>query len=371
LWQDNSVTGGFPFVVQPLVTAETDVPVAFHNTVVPVTLPAFYTTQGQPLVPSGDIFKVLANTPIDWQRFQNDLNSLTPGHEVQLIATGAIARNFRNGYIGTYTAGMDHDFGKVKLNVSYVGTAGIHLASIFSPNGYAGADPAFARYTQFDAAGHATGGFGAEGIMTTGAHSSYNALQTSLTKNSARLGLSFQASYTFSKSIDDTSYAPGAGPATAGVISQTLPQNPLDSAADKGPSTFDVTHAFSLNLIQSLPFERVSFFQPLGEKLTKGWLLLNITTISSGLPFSVYSGIQQTGAGAGGTDRPDLVTQPDFSTSRTIREDYFGRGVDNTSFFDIPINVPGGTGPNDGRFGTLGRDTFRGPGFRDYDVALI
>jgi hypothetical protein len=145
----------------------------------------------------------------------------------------------------------------------------------------------------------------------------------------------------------------------------------LDSAADKGPSTFDVTHAFSLNLIQSLPFERVSFFQPLGEKLTKGWLLLNITTISSGLPFSVYSGIQQTGAGAGGTDRPDLVTQPDFSTSRTIREDYFGRGVDNTSFFDIPINVPGGTGPNDGRFGTLGRDTFRGPGFRDYDVALI
>src|SRR5262249_17368382 len=43
----------------------------------------------------------------------------------------------------------------------------------------------------------------------------------------------------------------------------------------------------------------------------------------------------------------------------------------NSSFFLIPTNVPGGTGPNQGRFGSLGRDTFRGPRFQDYDVALI
>jgi hypothetical protein len=85
----------------------------------------------------------------------------------------------------------------------------------------------------------------------------------------------------------------------------------------------------------------------------------------------VYSGIQQTGVGAGGTDRPDLVAMPDFSTSRTIREDYFGRGANNSSFFSIPINLAGGTGPNQGYFGTLGRNTFRGPGFRDLDMALI
>jgi hypothetical protein len=75
--------------------------------------------------------------------------------------------------------------------------------------------------------------------------------------------------------------------------------------------------------------------------------------------------------GAGGADRPDQVGRPDFSTSRTTREDYFGRGADNPSFFHIPINVPGGTGPNQGVFGTLGRGTFRGPGFHNFDVALI
>jgi len=124
-------------------------------------------------------------------------------------------------------------------------------------------------------------------------------------------------------------------------------------------------------VIQLLPFDRVGFLHPLGRTITKGWQFLNITTLTTGSPFSVFSGIQQTGAGNGGSDRPDMVATPHFSTSRTVRADYFGLGANNASFFNIPINVPGGTGPNHGRFGTLGRDTFRGPGFHDYDVALI
>lgn len=203
--------------------------------------------------------------------------------------------------------------------------------------------------------------------MATGSHSSYDALQTSVSQNASRIGLSVQASYTFSKSIDDTSAAMAM-----------LPQDPRNPPADRGPSSFDVTHSFSLSLSQSLPFDRVAFLRPLGKAVTGGWQILNITSISSGPPFTVYSGIQQTGAGAGGTDRPDLLSMPDFSTSRPVREDYFGRGPTKTdpinhndSFFYVPIKLPGGTGPNSGRFGTLGRDTFRAPGFRQFDVSLI
>ncbi len=371
LWQQNAVTGGIPFVFQPLVTAQAGVPVEFHNTVVPMNLPPFYTAQGQLLFASGDSSRVPANTQIDLQRFQNDLAAITPGDEIQLYTTGIMSRDFRNGYIGTYTAGIDQDLGNAKLNISYVGTAGIHLGSMFSPNGYGGADPAIAPFTQFNAAGQAIGGFGPEGVIASGAHSTYHALQTSLTENATRIGLSFQASYTFSKSIDDTSAVMSGGAANAGVVIQTTPQNPLDLRAEKGPSTFDVTQVFALSLFQALPFDRINFLQPLGTRLTKGWQFLNITTVASGPPFTVYSGIQQTGAGAGGADRPDLVTMPDFSTSRARREDYFGRGTDNSSFFYIPIDVPGGTGPNQGRFGKLGRDTFRGPGFHNFDIALI
>jgi hypothetical protein len=371
LWQDNFVTGGFPLVFQPLITALPGISAPFQNTATPLALPPAYTTQGQLLFPSGDSSHVPANTPVDLQRFQNDLTALTPGHQVQLLSTGIISRNFRNGYIGAYTAGVDHDFGNVKFTAAYVGTAGIHLASVFSPNGYGGADPAFAPYTQFNASGQAVGGFGPEQVMTTTSHSSYHALQTSVSGNYARIGLSFQAGYTFSKSLDDTSAVLGGIPSNAGVILQTLPQDPLNSQAEKGPSTFDVSHVFSLSLIQVLPFDRVRFLEPLGRSVTRGWQFLNITSLTSGSPFTVYSGIQQTGAGAGGTDRPDLISPPHFSTSRAVREDYFGRGANNSSFFNIPINVPGGTGPNHGRFGTLGRNTFRGPGFHQLDVALI
>ena len=371
LWQDNFVTGGIPFVFQPLVTALPGTPVPFSNTPVPLALPEPYTIGGQLLFPNGDSSTVAANTQMDLKRFQSDLEALTPGHQVQLLTAGAISRGFRNGYIGTYTLGVDHEFRGAKLSAAYVGTAGIHLASVFSPNGYGGADPAFAPFTQFDASGHAIAGFGPESVMTTGSHSNYNALQTSVSKSTSRIGLSFQASYTFSKSMDDTSAVLGGLPANAGTILQTLPQDPLNPEADKGPSTFDVTQVFSLNLIQDLPLDRVSFLKPVSRYITDGWQFLNITSITTGPPFTVYSGIQQTGAGAGGTDRPDLASLPNFSTSRTIREDYFGRGANNSSFFFLPINLPGGTGPNSGRFGTLGRDTFRGPGFHQFDIALI
>lgn len=371
LWQDNFVTGGIPLVFQPLVTARPGIPVPFHNVAVPLALPPAYTTGGQLLFPNGDSSNVPPNTQIDLQRFQSDLAALTPGNEVQLLTAAAISREFRNGYIAASTFGVDHDFGIVKLSAAYVGTAGVHLGNVLSPNGYGGADPAFAPFTQFNSSGQAIGGFGPESIMSTGSHSSYHALQTSLSQNASRIGLSFQASYTFSKSLDDTSAVLGGLASNAGVILQTLPQNPLNLEADKGPSTFDVTHVFSLSVIQSLPLDRVGFLKPLGKYLTGGWQLLNITSLTSGPPFTVYSGIQQTGAGAGGTDRPDLVSMPVFSTSRAIREDYFGRGENNASFFSIPINLTGGTGPNAGRFGTLGRNTFRGPGFHQFDVAVI
>jgi hypothetical protein len=338
---------------------------------VPLNLPPVYTTAGNLLFPQGRNTVVPPNTQLDLDRFQNDLTALTPGHEPQLLQVEGIAREFRNGYIASYTAGVEHDFQDVKLALSYVGTAGVHLSTVFSPNSYGGADPAFAPFTRFDSAGRAVGGFGPELLMTSGSHSTYHSLQATVGKNSPRAGLGIQGSYTFSKSLDDASAVLGGGFTTAGAVLQTFPQDPWNTKAEKGPSTFDVTHVFTVSVIQILPLNRVGFLQPLGRRLTTGWQLLNITTLMSGPPFTVYSGVQQTGAGAGGADRPDLIAQPDLSTSRRVHEDYFGRGADNASFFSIPINIPGGTGPNQGFFGTLGRNTFRAPGYRDFDLALV
>jgi hypothetical protein len=118
--------------------------------------------------------------------------------------------------------------------------------------------------------------------------------------------------------------------------------------------------------------DSVQMLKPISRKVTGGWELLSISGISSGSPFTVYSGLQQTGAGSYGADRPDQIAAPQLSTARKVRYDYFGRGANNAAdFFNIPIHVTGGTGPNQGVFGTLGRNSFRGPAFYNYDFALI
>jgi hypothetical protein len=122
-----------------------------------------------------------------------------------------------------------------------------------------------------------------------------------------------------------------------------------------------VTHVFAASVIQLLPLQKVSFLRPFGKTATSGWQFLNVTTLMTGSPFTVFSGQRQSAAGLGGGDRPDMVAMPHFSTSRPVREDYFGRGTNNSNFFLIPS----------GRFGMLGRNTFRGPGFHNFDVALI
>ena len=117
--------------------------------------------------------------------------------------------------------------------------------------------------------------------------------------------------------------------------------------------------------------KRLSSCSPSTRRITQGWTLLSISSISSGAPFTIYSGIQQTGAGSNGVDRPNQIGIPHLSTARKVREDYFGKGADNASYFSIPINLPGGTGPNSGYFGALGRNTFRGPAYYDFDLSLI
>lgn len=365
------LAGVFPFIVSPSITALPSTPVPFSDAVNALQLPPVYTTAGQLAFPNGRTTEVAPNTQLDVPRFQTDLAALTPGHQAQPLAVFGTSPNLPNGYIENITAGIEQTFNDIVITAAYVGTAAVHLPSAISPNGFSGASPQFAPFTQFDNNGNVVGGYGQELLMGTPSHSTYHALQVSASKSSPRRGLGFQTSYTYGKSLDDSSAIVFSFTSPTGTVLQALPQDPRNPGADKGPSTFDIRQAFSTSVIQLLPLQRVEFLQPLGKKVLQGWQILNITTLTSGSPFSVYSGIQQTGAGSGGADRPDQIAVPDFSTRRKVREDYFGQGANNGQFFSIPINVAGGTGPNQGRFGTLGRNTFRGPDYYDLDLALI
>jgi len=373
IWQDNFLTGSTPFAVYPRVNAAKNAEVPYGFEITPAELPPTYTPSGENIFPGDNPKDVPANTVMDVNRYQNDLAALSPGHQLSLLNLSAVDRSFGDAFLQTWTLGLERQFGGLTANASYVGTASFRLPRTSFPNGFPGASPAFAPYTNFDPSGAVTGGFGFETVITDTAHSSYNALQTSLAGRVGHGGPSIQAGYTWAKSLDDTSAVAG-GTGSTGAVALPIPQNPFNTHPEKGPSDFDVANSFTLSAAQALRFQNVSFLEPVNKKITAGWELLSISTLSSGSPFTVYSGIQQTGAGTDGADRPDQIAKPDLSTagsSTRPRDDYFGRGADNASFFSIPINIPGGTGPNSGRFGTLGRNTFFGPAYYDFDFALL
>ena len=141
---------------------------------------------------------------------------------------------------------------------------------------------------------------GPRSLVTTGSHSTYHSLQVSASKNNSHLGLGFQSSYTFSKSIDDTSAVVAGYGQPSGTIIQAAPQDPWNPGSDKGPSTFDVTHSFTSSVIQVLPLDRVSFFHPLGRKFNTGWQVLNITTLSTGDALHRLFGNSANWGGSGG-----------------------------------------------------------------------
>jgi len=370
IYQDNFLTGSTPFVVYPRLVSSANFPIPYGFQITPTQLPRVYTPTGQDIFASGNPKAVPGNTVMDVDRYEKDVAALTPSNVVSALALSTVDRSFNNASLYTWTAGLERKIGNLTADANYVGTAAAHLPRISYPNAYPGADPAFARYTQFNTAGQIIGGFGVENVVTATAHSDYHALQTSLSGNVGHGGPGIQASYTWSKSIDDTSQVIGSG--STGAVSQAFPQDPFDTSLEKGPSSFDVTHAFGLSLAQDLYLDRVPFLDRASKKITAGWEMLSISTMSSGAPFTVYSGIQQTGVGSSGVDRPDQIAEPNLSTARKNREDYFGAGGNNgPDFFSIPVFLPGGTGPNQGRFGTLGRNTFRGPAFYDYDFAFI
>ncbi len=308
---------------------------------------------------------------MDVDRYEKDLAALTDSNAVSALNLSGIDRSFGDATLFTWTTGLERKFGNLTADASYVGTAAQHLPRYGFPNAYPGASPGFAPHTDFDASGNVTGGFGVENVIFADAHSSYHALQTSLSGTLGHGGPGIQASYTWSKSLDDASLVLG-GTGSTGAVTSGFSQNPFDTHPEKGPSNFDVTHGFGLSLAQDLHLDKAGFLQSVNRKVTDGWELLSISSISSGSPFTVYSGIQQTGYGSNGVDRPDQIAKPKLSTARKVREDYFGHGsMNGRDFFSIPAFVEGGTGPNYGRFGTLGRNSFRGPAFYNFDFALI
>jgi hypothetical protein len=102
------------------------------------------------------------------------------------------------------------------------------------------------------------------------AHSNYNSLQALFEKRFSH-GLQFQASYTYSKSLDNAS-----------SFEEIL--NPTNFNATYGPSLFDSRHRFVFNYVWELPIRKMQGF---AGKALNGWQLSGIFTYQTGFPILI------------------------------------------------------------------------------------
>jgi hypothetical protein len=262
-----------------------------------------------------------------------------PGSTTTTPSALAIQQDLRSGYSQQWSFGIQHSLGPQRvLEATYVGSKGTKLLAARDFNQ---PEPSSTLPNP-----RPRPGFADINILESRGNSSYQSLQVSFRQNLMR-GSTLLAAYTFSKSIDDASgFFSSAG-------DPNYPQNSLDTRAERGLSSFDLRHRFSL---------AYSCIVPGRGRLLGGWQMLGIWTIQSGRPFTVAllpsfdnSNTGQSSLGFGANDRPDVLGNPALSNPSVER--WFDTGK-----FVIPPT---------GHFGNSGRNILTGPGLQNWNASLI
>jgi len=279
------------------------------------------------------------NATVKWAQFE------------PLVGIPAVDPDDVTPYAQHWMASVERQFGVTALvSVSYVGTSSHHLLVLEEANP---ANPALclrlgsavcgpfneqAARTQFGAA------FGSVELQRTISNANYNALEASIKGNTH--GLDMLASYTFSKSIDQSAGLPE-------------PVNPVNPSLSRGLSSFDLRHNLVTSFHYALPVKEDDRL----HWLRSGWGLAGIARFTSGLPVT-------------------LLNNNDTSLLGTIPNGINNNGVDTPAWsgksLSIHANPRGGavfyasqlTLPVLGTEGNARRRFFSGPGLENLDATV-
>jgi outer membrane receptor protein involved in Fe transport len=257
-----------------------------------------------------------------------------------------IEKNTRMDYVQQWNFGIQREVRSgLLVAASYIGTRGLQLFRATNINYPRLVGSSYVR--PYD-------GFTTIVQSQAGATSDYHSAQLTVQRRFAR-GASILAAYTFGKALDDS---------TTGVRYFTSSTGDPDNLrGSRGPADFDRTHRLVVSFNVDVP-------NPFGDShgliraLFSGWDLSGVVTMQSGTPFSVTnsaSNLDRDGqAGSPGTggraDRVDGISQ---TTEGPVRSRLDGF-VNRAAFTPAPRT----------RYGTLGRNTIRGPGAHLWDVRL-
>jgi hypothetical protein len=243
-------------------------------------------------------------------------------------AVNAVDPRFKSGRVLSYNFNIQQEVFGTVLQAAYVGSQGRHLRIFGDFNqGIGGVRPIT--------------GFTSITLHESAASSNYNGVWLSAERRLSR-GLTFNTSYTFSKSIDTNSVG----------SSNPQVQDFRNLKAERALSDFDARHRFVFSGVYLLPFRGEG---GLMKRLVEGWSIAPIFSTQSGNPFSPLIPVVDTRGSLLAFNRPNLVPgQPlyvaDPSPAQWLNKDAFSQQA---------------TG-----FGNAGRNILTAPGMFNLDFSL-
>ncbi len=306
-----------------------------------------------------------------------EASALTPqgGYVGQQVGIAGVDPNLTAPTNYNYSITVEH---KLPAGlVASVGYAGVHGYDLLGNYGQVG-NTTFTNNVNFLPGnliannGTPTGlnsSFGAINDSFNLANSTYNALIADL-RGRAKHGLTFDVSYTYSLSRDDT------GIGGSGYPSVYDSNGNLSISRYTGPSNWDAPNRISGFVHYEIP--GITAANGVVSRLTGGWSLNAINTMQTGTPFTVanylpfnLASYQQFAAGKGpysggdynadgnNFDLPNATTYA-YSTSRSA---YLNSGIFSPNQFTAPSALPSE--------GNEKVNQFRGPWFWNTDASLI
>ncbi len=339
----------------------------------------YYTGQGGPLQSPISAPPYLQTEQVSLPDFANPYGGPPPpaGTFATPLTNLTLASNLPLPYAQDWDLNVQRSLTKdLLLEVGYVGTKGtklprfiegnpaIYAAGVSTP-GNADQRRKYSGCTLADPPSSCQ--YSSTGLIAGIANSSYHALEASLKERFSH-GLSFLASYTYSKSIDDVSSFNISGSASKQVAGENdLAQNPFNLGAERAPSLFDARHRLVLSYQWALPF----WNQPRGwyQRALGGWQVNGIATLMSGTPFTVFDSTDVSDQGSApeitgfSANRPNRVAgQNPNAGPRTINA-----WLNANAFQQVN---PDPNSPVQ-QFGTSGRNVGVGPGYMDWDFSAF
>jgi Carboxypeptidase regulatory-like domain len=317
----------------------------FYNEAAYNTLATSYLAYQPPFATSS----TQLTTPTEPLALQTGLLQIQNNNAGRVLNTTAVNPFYRDGYAQIWTLGTETTFSRNwLLDLTYTGTKGSNLDILRAPNrAPPGTNPLD---TQAELKIPEAVSFLYD---QSGAHSIYNALQVRVIHRFTH-GLSFQAIYTFSKSLDDSSTIGGTAP--------TVVQQDGNVAAEYGLSPFDIRHQLRIFSVYELPFGERHRYATHGweEHLLGNWRLNNVITWQTGNPFTVLLGgnaANNSGTGSNFSERADLCRLDGTCEGATGSPNFGICGGSSLAFF----NTGAFTVPAPGTFGNERRGTVEGP----------